>query len=110
MKKGRPGLRIEALTTAQAAGAVIDALFRTTTTIGVRQWPVARAALPRTERTVEFRGQTIRVKEVVLPGGTLRRKPEYEDVVRAARALGLTPLEVRTAVDRPDPGREGGRE
>lgn len=99
MKKGRPGVRIEALAPEPALQAVVDMLFRVTTTIGVRHWPVARPALPRTERTLEWRGQSIRVKEVTLPGGAVRRKPEYEDVVRAARVLGMTPLEVRAALD-----------
>jgi hypothetical protein len=48
---------------------------------------------------MDFRGQSIRWKRVRLPGGRTRAKPEYEDVARAARALGLTPLEVRSALD-----------
>lgn len=107
MKKGRPGMRVEALAPEAALQSVTDALFRVTTTIGVRHWPVTRPALPRAERTLEWRGQTIRVKEVTLPGGALRRKPEYEDVVRAARALGLPALEVRSALEAEAGGRDG---
>jgi uncharacterized protein (TIGR00299 family) protein len=99
MKKGRPGLRIEALVPAAALDAVIGVLFRATPTIGLRYWPVTRPALPRAEDVVEWRGQRIRRKRVRLPGGTERAKPEYEDVVRAANALGMTPFEVRQALD-----------
>jgi uncharacterized protein (TIGR00299 family) protein len=99
MKKGRPGLRVEALAPKSSLDSVIDALFRNTPTLGVRYWPVRRTVLAREEEVMDFRGQSIRWKRVRLPGGRTRAKPEYEDVVRAARALGLTPLEVRSALD-----------
>jgi uncharacterized protein (TIGR00299 family) protein len=92
MKKGRPGLRIEALATADRIDVVRGALFQASTSIGVRWWAVEREALPRREEVREWRGQTIRVKHSVLPGGGERTKPEFEDVARAATALGITPL------------------
>jgi hypothetical protein len=100
MKKGRPGLRFEALVPARSLHAVTDAFFHSTSTIGVRHWPVSRPALSRLEEVVLYHGQSIRVKTVTLPGGGLRRKPEYEDVVQAARALGLSALEVRAELER----------
>ena len=99
MKKGRPGLRLEALVPDAAIDAVLGALFRTTPTIGVRYWPVVRPALRRAEQVREWRGQTIRFKQVWLPDGTCRFKPEYEDVVRAANALGLAPYQVRATLE-----------
>ena len=36
-----------------------------------------------------------RPRKQALPDGTFREKPEYEDVVRAAEALGMTPFQVR---------------
>jgi uncharacterized protein (TIGR00299 family) protein len=99
MKKGRPGVRFEALVPVEALDGVLSALFATTTTIGARYWAVQRPALPRTETEVEWRGQRIRRKEVRLPDGTVRSKAEYEDVLRAAEALGISALEVRREVD-----------
>ncbi len=99
MKKGRPGVRFEALVPMEALEAVLGALFASTTTIGARYWAVQRPALPRTETEVEWRGQRIRRKEVRLPDGTVRSKAEYEDVLRAAEALGISALEVRRGVD-----------
>lgn len=99
MKKGRPGLRIEALVPAPALDGALGALFRETTTIGARFWRVDRPALARSESTMEWRGQRIRRKEVRLPDGTIRAKPEYDDVARAAAALGLSVLEVRRALE-----------
>lgn len=89
MKKDRPGWRLEALVPAAALDQVVRATFASTSTIGVRHWPVDRTALPRTEEVVQWRGQQIRRKRVLLPDGTTRWKAEYEDVVRAATALGL---------------------
>jgi uncharacterized protein (DUF111 family) len=98
MKKGRPGLRFEALVPGTGLDAVLEMLFRTTPTIGARYWPVQRPALARQEEVVEWRGERIRRKRVRLPGGGERCKPEYEDVARAAQVLGLSPYEVRLAL------------
>lgn len=49
-------------------------------------YPVERRALARTERTVSYGGCPISVK-LALPGGT--GQPEYDDVRRAARILGV---------------------
>ncbi|MBX6363051.1 MAG: nickel pincer cofactor biosynthesis protein LarC [Gemmatimonadetes bacterium] len=99
MKKGRPGHRIEALVPESALEDVLAALFRSTTTIGARYWRVERPALPRVEETVRWRGEPIRRKRVRLPDGTERSKPEYEDVVRAAAAVGMAAYEARRAFD-----------
>jgi uncharacterized protein (TIGR00299 family) protein len=92
MKKGRPGLRVEALVGPEKLEAVRAALFQASTSIGVRWWAVGREALPRREETREWRGHTIRVKRSTRPGGGERAKPEFEDVARAAAALGIQPL------------------
>jgi pyridinium-3,5-bisthiocarboxylic acid mononucleotide nickel chelatase len=103
MKKGRPGLRLSLVVPESALDGVLTALFRTTTTIGARYWPVERTVLARSEEVVEWHGQQVRCKRVRLPGGGERLKPEFEDVVLAARALGMAPFEVWTkfAVDGP---------
>jgi uncharacterized protein (TIGR00299 family) protein len=97
-KKGRPGIRIEALVPGTELEAVLEALFQTTSTIGARYWQVDRPALERREEVISWRGQRIRRKRVRLPGGGERAKPEYEDVISAAAALGLAPYEVRLAL------------
>lgn len=100
MKKGRPAVRLEALVPEALLANVLDALFRSTTTIGARYWPVERPALQRREETVEWQGQSFRVKRVTLPGGEERSKLEHEDVARAAHELGIPVLEVRRAVEK----------
>jgi pyridinium-3,5-bisthiocarboxylic acid mononucleotide nickel chelatase len=99
MKKGRPGVRVEVLTPEASLSAITEAMFLATSTIGLRYWEVARAVLEREEQVVEWRGQRVRQKIVRLPDGSSRAKPEYDDVVAAARALGLTPRQVLAALD-----------
>lgn len=95
MKKGRPGVRLEALVPEAWLDRVVDAFFYGTSTIGVRFWRVERAMLARTESVVDWRQHSIRVKRVTLPDGSTRWKPEYDDVEAAARAEGVSPYEVR---------------
>jgi uncharacterized protein (TIGR00299 family) protein len=99
MKKGRPGVRLEALTPEAVLDAVLATLFGATSTIGARYWRVERTALPRQEHEMQWRGQRIRWKRVTLPDGSTREKPELDDVVAAARELGMTPRDVRLEVD-----------
>jgi pyridinium-3,5-bisthiocarboxylic acid mononucleotide nickel chelatase len=98
MKKGRPGTRLEVLAPAGRLADLEQIVFRSTTTIGVRRWPVERTMLEREIEETQWRGQRIRWKRVRLPDGTSRAKPEYEDIAAAARVLGLTPHEVRAGL------------
>lgn len=92
MKKGRSGYRVEVLTRPGDLARLRGVLFRSSTSIGARWWNVSRAALARREEQVSWRGQAVRVKRSTLPDGQERAKPEFDDVVRAAEALGIEPL------------------
>src|SRR5688572_17998697 len=98
MKKGRQGFRVEVLAPEALVEAVTAELFRHSTTAGVRRWFAERATLPRHQLTVRLDGVAVRVK--VLDGGNVRVKPEYEDVLAAAKALGRPPIDVARAVER----------
>jgi uncharacterized protein (TIGR00299 family) protein len=88
MKKGRPAHVVSALAEPVAVPAVRAALFRGTTTLGVRESVVARQVLARRFRTVDVGGQPVAVKLGLGPDGeVLNAVPEWEDVVRAAAAL-----------------------
>jgi pyridinium-3,5-bisthiocarboxylic acid mononucleotide nickel chelatase len=76
MKKGRPGVRVEALVPPARLDAVQTALLHAGTSIGLRHWPAERRTLPRRTETVEWRGSEVRVKRSLLPGGGERAKPE----------------------------------
>ncbi len=88
MKKGRPAHTLSVLVASERAEVVREAIFRHTSSIGVRETPVGKHALDREMASVEVDGQTVAVK-LAHHGGTLvNAMPEYDDVVRAAAALG----------------------
>src|SRR5208283_2450469 len=88
MKKGRPGIRVEVLARPTDADRLEGLMLATTTTIGVRRWVTERRALPRQVRAVSVLGHRVAIKVSRLPDGTVRAKPEIDDVRRAAEATG----------------------
>ncbi len=102
MKKGRSGFRIEVVAPEELAEPVTAALFRHSTTAGVRRWVAERATLARRQVTVQLTPEvTVRVKVLEQPDADgVRLKPEYDDVLAAARALGRPPLEVARVAQR----------
>ena len=102
MKKGRAGFRVEVVAPEALAEPVTAALFRHSTTAGVRRWVAERATLARRQVTVQLGPDiAVRVKVLEQPDAEgVRVKPEYEDVLAAARVLGRPPLEVARVVQR----------
>jgi pyridinium-3,5-bisthiocarboxylic acid mononucleotide nickel chelatase len=94
MKKGRPAHTFRALVAPERADEVRATVFRETTTLGIRSYPVARHALPRETTQVTVGGVEISVKVARLDGVVVTAQPEYDDVVRAARALDRPTREV----------------
>ena len=88
MKKGRPAHIVSVLTSAAGAEVLRTALFRESSTIGVRTTSVAKQALDRAWVDVDVGGASVRVKVARLDGEVVNAVPEWEDVVAAARALG----------------------
>lgn len=88
MKKGRPGLVLQALAPRAAAAAVQRLILTETSAIGLRFRVEQRLTLPRRQARAGTDGGEVRVKIVTTPAGE-RATPEYEDCARAARASGL---------------------
>src|SRR5438552_10091445 len=100
MKKGRAGFRVEVVAPEELAEQVTAALFQHSTTAGIRRWVAERSTLPRRQVTVQLAPDvSVRVKVLEQPGG-VRVKPEYDDVLAAASALGRPPIEVARAAQR----------
>jgi pyridinium-3,5-bisthiocarboxylic acid mononucleotide nickel chelatase len=94
MKKGRIGFRIEVTTGPAQADQAADALFRHSTTSGIRRHTAERVTLARREVEVTSAdGSAVRVKVLEGPDGP-RVKPEYEDVAAVARRTGQPAHEV----------------
>jgi hypothetical protein len=89
MKKNRLGTKLSLLVEASRRDALIEAVFRETTSIGVRYFPVGRRVLERGFQTVRVHGETIGLKLADLGGRTVNIQPEYEDLRQAARKTGV---------------------
>ncbi len=91
MKKNRLGTKLSLLVEGARIDALIEAVFKETTSIGVRFYPVGRRVLERDFRTVRVDGEKVGIKVAALGGRIVNIQPEYEDLLRAARKTG-TPL------------------
>ncbi|HKT04687.1 MAG TPA: nickel insertion protein, partial [Rugosimonospora sp.] len=88
MKKGRPAHTLHVLCPQGTVPVVRAAVFTHTTTIGLRETPLRKYPLARRMSTVDVDGQPVAVKLALLDGLVVNASVEYEDVVRAAQALG----------------------
>ncbi len=100
MKKNRPGMLLVALVEAPAFDRVAEKMFQESTTIGLRYWEVARMKLRRTVRVVKTSLGKVRIKEITLPSGEKRVKPEHDDCHRIALETGLPLIEVVQIVEK----------
>ena len=91
MKHGRPGFVLSALARPDDERAVVAALLRETSTLGVRIARLDRIELEREFWTVEVAGEPVRVKVGRLDGRVVNLAPEHADCQRAARISG-TPV------------------
>ncbi len=88
MKKGRPAHTLSVLVPPDRAEAVRATVFRETSAIGVREQRLDKHALDRELSSVDVDGHTIAVKLARHEGAVVNAMPEYDDVARAADAVG----------------------
>lgn len=89
MKKSRPGIKLCALCREQDKESVVKAIFKHTTTLGIREVPCNRYILNRTIKTLNTPYGEVRVKESKGFGVT-RAKYEFEDLARIAKEQGIS--------------------
>jgi len=89
MKKGRPGTRVTVLAPAARRDAIVEALFRETTTIGCRVHRVERIECEREIVPVATPWGRVRVKVARWAGRVVNRKPEHDDCLALARAASV---------------------
>lgn len=94
MKKGRPAITLSVLVRDDVREAVLDVLYRETTTLGVRMQPVTKDELEREWVNVKVGAQQVRVKLGLRGHDVVNVSPEYEDALIAARAEGIPLREV----------------
>jgi len=95
MKKGRPGVVLLALCAPDGKDAVTAAIFRHTSTLGVRETICRRSVLSRREETVALPdGSTFR-RKVSEGFGVRREKTEHDDIAAYAAEHGISLATVR---------------
>jgi uncharacterized protein (DUF111 family) len=97
MKKGRPGLLIEATCAREDREAVGEALLLHAGTFGYRWSVTPREVCGRHHARAATRFGEVRVKVATRGGRVLHAAPEHEDCAAAARAAGVPVAEVRAA-------------
>jgi uncharacterized protein (DUF111 family) len=101
MKKQRPAVMLKVLVTEEKKDDIVQALFRYTTTIGIRENRLKRFVLKREIREVPTRFGVVR-KKISRGYGVKREKYEYEDLAEIASREGLTIDEVIAGVEEDD--------
>ncbi len=97
MKKNRPAFLLSALCLPADASAVEEAIFRQTTTFGVRRRTCTRSKLHREHQTVETPFGPVRVKLGLRRGQVLTASPEFSDCQSAANSHHVSVREVMAA-------------
>jgi uncharacterized protein (TIGR00299 family) protein len=85
MKKNRLATKLTLLAGRDKLDALIAAVFRETSSIGVRYFPVERRALDRSVTKVRVLGEPVGIKVASFGGGPVNAQPEFSDCLAAAR-------------------------
>lgn len=94
MKKGRSGVQLSVLTSANLEPLLVETVLRETSTLGVRRRTVDRYEAKREVRQVETGLGAIGIKVKLLNGRVISVAPEFEECRLIAQELGLPLQEV----------------
>ena len=103
MKKMRPSVMLKVLVSEEKRDEMVQALFRYTSTIGIRENRVSRFVLKREISTVHTSLGEVR-KKSSRGYGVKREKYEYEDIAAIAESKDMTLDEVIEIVEAEDSG------
>ena len=91
MKKGRPGTVLSVLADAACAESLRERIFRSTTSFGIRFYPVQRETLARRFENVRTPWGDVPVKIGTLHGEDITASPEHDACAILAKANSVTP-------------------
>ena len=89
MKKNRPATLLSVIAEPRDRQKLSEIIFKETSTLGLRYYPVSRMILKRETKKVTTRFGEITVKIIEQLDGTRRAAPEYDDLKRIARANNI---------------------
>lgn len=96
MKKNRPAVILRVLADEEKLPQIETAIFRHTTTVGLRRYPVSRTCMNRSFADIAIPYGTVTVKKCEL-GDIVKYKPEFDSVKKVADQAGVTYREVADA-------------
>lgn len=85
MKKGRPAIKLSVLVREDKEKAVVEALFKETTTIGMRKYEITKVFMEREFEKVSTKYGEISIKKAFYEGEFIKYKAEYEECKEAAK-------------------------
>jgi uncharacterized protein (TIGR00299 family) protein len=97
MKKNRPGVMISVLCDEGQIPSMEEILFRETSTLGVRRYPVSRHKLKRKALDIDTKFGTMKGKLGWIEGRPPAFSPEYEECARLAASHGVAIRDVYDA-------------
>jgi hypothetical protein len=84
MKKNRPGTLLRIIGEPSTKNRLAEIIFKETSTIGIRYYPVKRLVLKRVPLRLKTRFGSVWVKMIEEPDGEKRIVPEYEELKKLA--------------------------
>ncbi|MCC8097964.1 MAG: nickel pincer cofactor biosynthesis protein LarC [Eubacterium sp.] len=97
MKKSRPGIILLCICKEEKRESIVNAVFKHTSTIGLRVKPCERYVLERREETAETELGFVRVK-ISETGDIKKVKAEFDDIEKIARDNNISLSEVRKKI------------
>ncbi|NQT79852.1 MAG: nickel pincer cofactor biosynthesis protein LarC [Candidatus Aminicenantes bacterium] len=85
MKKNRFATKLTVLAEIEKIGAITSAIFKETSSIGIRYYPVERHVLAREIKKINVLGQEVAIKISSFEGEEVNIQPEYSDCLKAAK-------------------------
>jgi pyridinium-3,5-bisthiocarboxylic acid mononucleotide nickel chelatase len=89
MKKNRLGSKLTLLAEKHKIEALGGMVFRETSSIGIRYFPVERLVLKRKQADVTVLGETLSIKVSYHQGNEVHAHPEFSDCLRVAEKTGV---------------------
>jgi pyridinium-3,5-bisthiocarboxylic acid mononucleotide nickel chelatase len=100
MKKIRPATKLSVLCSSMKEPAILDIIFKQTTTLGIRKYQVEKIMLRRNFVKIDTKWGKVTVKEAFYNNEMIKFKPEYEDCKRIAKENNISVKMVMDEVNR----------
>jgi uncharacterized protein (TIGR00299 family) protein len=98
MKKGRLATKLTVLAEIDKIDSLISAVFKETSSIGVRYFPVERRVLERKIEKLGILGEKVAIKISYQEGKEVNIQPEFSDCLRLAKKSDLSVKEIMQLV------------